>query len=93
MVQLVGPYSRVRKVQVVLMALLKLDRPVPGRRAGEPRMQEVICGISQGLYCRICAGPRENADVPTLEGIGLGHPLPPRPLHLRQMGVYTRVHR
>ena len=79
-VQLVGPYSRVRKVQVVLMALLKLDSPVPRRRAGEPRMQEVICGISQGLYCRICAGHRDNADVPTLEGIGLGHPLPPRPL-------------
>ena len=55
-------------------------------------MQEVICGISQGLYRRICAGPRENADVPTLEGIGLGDPLPPRPLHLRQMGLYTRVH-
>ena len=75
------------------MALLKLDSPVPRRRAGEPRMQEVICGIRQGLYCRICAGPRENADVPTLEGIGMGHPLPPCPLHLRQMGVYTRVHR
>ena len=29
MVQLEGPYSRVRKVQVVLMVLLKLDRPVP----------------------------------------------------------------
>ena len=87
-----GPYSCVRKVQVVLMTLLELESPVPRRRTGEPRMQEVICGISQGLYRRICAGPRENADVPTLEGIGLGHPLPPRPLHLRQMGVHTRVH-
>ena len=91
-VQLMGPYSCVRKVQVVLMTLLELDSPVSRRRTWEPRMQEVICGISQGLYRRICAGPRENADVPTLEGIGLGHPLPPRPLHLRQMGVYTRVH-
>ena len=91
-VQLTGPYSCVRKVQVVLMTLLELDSPVPRRKTREPRMQEVICGISQGLYRRIRAGPRENADVPTLEGIGLGHPLPPRPLHLRQMGVYTRVH-
>ena len=89
MVQLVGLYSRVRKVQVVLMALLKLDSPVRRRRAGEPRMQEVICGISQGLYCRICAGPRESADVPTLEGIGLGHPLLPRPTAL---AAYGRVH-
>ena len=92
-VQLMGPYCCVRKVQVVLMTLLKLDSPVPRRTTGEPRMQEVICGISQGLYCRICAGPRENADVSTFEGIGLGHPLPPRPLHLRHMGVYTRVQR
>ena len=87
-----GLYSCVRKVQVVLMTLLELDSPVPRGKAGEPRMQEVICGISQGLYRRIRAGPRENADVSTLEGIGLGHPLPPRPLHLRQLGLYTRVH-
>ena len=92
MVQLMGPYSCVRKVQVVLMTLLEVDSPMPRRRTREPRMQEVICGISQGLYRRICAGPPENADVSTLEGIGLGHPLPPRPLHLRQMGVYTSVH-
>ena len=91
-VQLMGPYSCVRKVQVVLMTLLELDSPVPRRGTGEPRMQEVICGVSQGLYRRTCAGPRENADVPTLEGVGLGHPLPPCPLHVRQMGVYTRVH-
>ena len=91
-VQLMGPYSCVQNVQVVFMTLLELDSPVPRRRTGEPRMQEVICGISQGLYRRICAGPRENAYVSTLEGIGLGHPLPPRPLHLRQMGLYTRVH-
>ena len=91
-VQLMGPYSCVRKVQVVLMTLLELDSPVPRRRTGEPCMQEVICGISQGLYRRVCAGARENAYVSTLEGIGLGHSLPPRPLHLRQMGVYTRVH-
>ena len=57
MVQLVGPYSRVRKVRVVLMALLKLDRPVPRRRAGEPRMQEVICGISQGCTVASVRGP------------------------------------
>ena len=92
MVQLLGPHSCVQKVQVVFMTLLELDSPVPRRRTGEPRMQEVICGISQGLHRRICAGPRENADVSTLEGIGLGHPLPSRPLHLRQMGLYKRVH-
>ena len=92
MVQLMGPYSCVRKVQVVLMTLLQLDSPVPRRRTGEPCMQEVICGISQGLYRRICAGPRENADVSTLERIGLGHSLPSRPLHLHQMCLYTRVH-
>ena len=62
MVQLMGPYSCVRKVQMVLMTLLKLDSPVPRRRTGEPRMQEVLCGISQGLYRRICAEPRENAE-------------------------------
>ena len=67
--QLMEPYSCVRTVQVVLMTLLELDSPVPRRRTGEPRMQEVICGISQGLYRRICAGPRENAYVSTLEGI------------------------
>ena len=55
-------------------------------------MQEVICGISQELYRSVRAGPRENADVPTLEGVGLGCPLPSRPLHLRQTGVYARVH-
>ena len=92
MVQLMGSYSCVRKVQVVLMTLLELDNPVPRGTTGEPRMQEVICGISQGLYHRICAGPEENADVSTLEGIGLGHPLPPCLLHWRQMGLYTRVH-
>ena len=27
------------------MTLLELDSPVPRRRTGEPRMQEVICGI------------------------------------------------
>ena len=91
-VQPIGPYSCVRKVPVVLMTLLELDSPVPRRRTGEPRMQEVICGISQGLDRRICAGPRENTDVPTLKGIGLGHPLPPCPLQVRQTGVYTRVH-
>ena len=91
-VQVMGAYSHVRKVQVVLMTLLELDSPVPRGRTGEPRMQEVICGISQGLYRRICAGPRENADVSTLEGIGLGHPILPRPLDVRQMGLYTRVH-
>ena len=91
-VQLIGPHSRVRKVQVVLMTLLELDGQLPKRRRGEPRMQEVICGIIQGLYRRVRAGPRENADVPTLEGVGLGCPLPSRPLHLRQMGVYARVH-
>ena len=91
MVQLIGSYSCVWKVQVVLMTLLELDSPVPRRRTGESRMQEVICGISQGLYRRIRAGSRENADVPTPEGVGLGCPLPSRSLHLRQMGVYARV--
>ena len=55
-------------------------------------MQEVICGISQGLYCRVRAGPRENADVSTLESVGLGCPLLTRPLHLRQMGVHVQLH-
>ena len=57
MVQLIGPYSRAWKVQVVLMTLLELDSPLPRCRTGESRMQEVICGISQGLYRRIRAGP------------------------------------
>ena len=77
---------------MVLMTLPELDGPLPSRRTGEPRMQEVICGINQGLYRRVRAGPRENADVPTLEGVGLGCPLPSRLLHLRQMDVYARVH-
>ena len=76
---------------MVLMTLRDLDSPLPRLMTREPRMQEVSCGISQGLYRRVRAGPGENADVPTLEGVGLGRPLPPRPLHLRQMGVYARV--
>ena len=92
MVELIGPHSRVRKVQMVLMTLPELDGPLPTLMTGEPRMQEVICRISQGLYRRVRAGPGENADVPTLEGVGPGRPLPPRPLHLRHMGVYARVH-
>ena len=91
-VQLNGPYSRARKVQTVLVTLPELDGPLPRLMKGEPRMQEVICGISQGPYRRVRARPGENADVPTLEGVGLGRPLPPRPLHVRQMGVYARVH-
>ena len=77
---------------MVLMTLLELDSPLPRCRTGESRMQEVICGISRRLYRCIRAGPRENADVSTLEGVGLGCPLSTRPLHLRQMGVYARVH-
>ena len=46
------------------MTLLELDGPLPRRKTGEPRMEEVVCGISQGLYRRVRAGPRENADVP-----------------------------
>ena len=68
MVQLMEPYACGRKVQVVLMALLELDSPVPRRRTGEPRMQEVICGISQGLYRRICASPeRTQMSLPLKE--------------------------
>ena len=55
-VQLMGPHSGVRKVQVVLMTLLELHSPLPRRRTGEPRMEEVICGISQGLYRRVRTG-------------------------------------
>ena len=60
-VQLIGPYPRVRKVQMVLMTLPELDGPLPRLMTGEPRMQEVICGISQGLYRRVRAGSGENA--------------------------------
>ena len=84
-----GPYSCVRKVQVVLMTLLEADSPVPRRRTGEPRMQEVICGISQGLYRRICAGPRENAYVSTLERNRIGTPTSAPPTALAADG---RVH-
>ena len=80
-VQLIRPHSRVWKVQVVLMTLLELDGPLPRCRIGESRMQEVICGISQRPYRCVRAGPRENANVSTLEGVGLGCPLPSRPLH------------
>ena len=59
-VQLIGPHSRVRKVQVVLMTLLELDGPLPRCRAGESRMQEVICGISQGLHRCVRAGPERT---------------------------------
>ena len=77
MVQLIGPYPRVRKVQMVLVTLPDLDGPLPRLMTGEPRIQEVICGISHGLYRRVRAGPGENVDVPTREGVGLGRPLPP----------------
>ena len=91
-VQLIGPYSRVRKVQIVLVTVPELDGPLPRLMTAEPRMQEVICGITQGLYRRVRAGPGDNADVPSLEGVGLERPFPPRPLHLRQMGMYARLH-
>ena len=68
MVQLMGPYSCVRKVQVVLMALLKLDSPVSRRRTGEPRMQEVICGISQCCTVASVRGPeRTQMSLPLKE--------------------------
>ena len=92
MVELIGPHSRVWKVQVVLMTVLELDSPLPRCRTGESRMQEVICRISQGLCRRVRAGPRKNTDVSTLEAVGLGCPLPSRPLHEQQVGVYARVH-
>ena len=65
-VLLIGTHSRVWKVQVVLMTLLELDSPLPRCRTGESRMQEVTCGISQGPYRRVRAGPRENAYVSTI---------------------------
>ena len=55
-------------------------------------MHKVIRRISERLYRRVRAGSGENANVPTLEGVGPGCPPPPRPLHLRQMGVYARIH-
>ena len=65
------------------MKLLELDSPLPRCRTGESRMQEVICGISQRLDRCLRAGARENADVSTLEGVGLGCPLSTRPLQLQ----------
>ena len=77
---------------MVLLRLLELNGLVPRLMAREPRVQKVIRRIAEGLHRRICAGPGENAYVPTLEGVGSGSPPPPCPLHLGQKGVYARVH-
>ena len=71
MFQVSGPNPRLRKVQMVLVTLPELNSPLPRLVTWEPRMQEVIRGISEGLYRRVRAEPGENADVPTLEGVGL----------------------
>ena len=91
-VHLSGPNPCVRKVHMVLVTLLKLNGPVPRLMAREPRVQKAIRRISDGLHRCVLAGPGENADVPTLEGVGSGRLPPPCPLHVRQMGVYARVH-
>ena len=54
--------------------------------------QKVIRRITEGLYRRVRAASGENADVPSLEGVGPGRPPVPRPLRLRQMGMYARIH-
>ena len=60
-VQLIGPYSRVWKVQVVLMTLLELDSPLPRCRTGESRMQEVILRDQSGTVPpHPCGAPRER---------------------------------
>ena len=92
MVQLSGPNPRVRKVQMVLVTLLELNRTVPRLMACKLRMQKVIRRITEGLYRCVRAGSGENGDVPTLKGLGPGRQPPPRPLHVRQMGVCARVH-
>ena len=88
-VQLGGHNPRVGKVQMVLMTLPELKGPMPRLVALESRMRKVIRGVCEGAHRRIRAGPRQHADVHTLEGVGSGRPPPPCPLHLRQVGVYA----
>ena len=57
MVQLIGPHSRVWKVQAVLMTLLELDSPLPRCRIGESRMQEVIAGSVRDCTAASVRGP------------------------------------
>ena len=73
---------------MVLLTLLELSGPVPRLMARKPRVQKSILGIPEGLHCCNRVGPRQYADVPTLEGVGSGRQPLPCPLDLRQMGVY-----
>ena len=83
MVQHSGPYPRSWEVQMVFVTVLKLYGLVLRLMAWKTCMREVIRRIRQGPHRRLCAGPRQHIDVPTLEGLGPGRPPSSGPLHLR----------
>ena len=91
-VQLGRPNPCVGEMQMLLVTLLKLHGLVSKFVARRPHVQKVIRGIREEPHCRIRAGPTQHTYVPTLEGVGPGHPPSPSPLHLRQVGVHARVH-